>query len=348
MLPPQREWRRSRVKERQIHEEIAAGPEAGRDPMTPQLIHDRMPIVRRDRASDRCSERPAIGKLFHLTHLVEDLSATDRLYDEVFACKRIYHDYEHVVRRLASLNIVADQCFEPMWLTDDPADAERSLQRFKSRFGVRPHSIAWYVEDISTFTHHLQDCGIRLTTLTGKPLTDAARVEAVFTHAADTGALLEFCEARYVDDPRLAPGYDPSRWREHPLGLTHTSHITVLVDDLDLARRVYGEALLGEHLSTDASDSSRPRAYYAVGTDTVIDAVAPTTSATPEGADHAAAGNAVHGVTFATVDLRRAVDFLARKGIETVRDGEHQVWLGLDPAHGIRIGLTDAPIVRAG
>ena len=25
-----------------------------------------------------------IGKLFHLAHLVEDLDATDRLYDEVF------------------------------------------------------------------------------------------------------------------------------------------------------------------------------------------------------------------------------------------------------------------------
>lgn len=315
--------------------------------MTRRLIHDRIPMVRRERDSGRSSEHPAIGRLFHLTHLVDDLEATDRLYDDAFACERIYHDYEHVVRRTASLNIVADQCFEPMWLTDDPADADRSLHRFKSRFGARLHSIAWYVEDITTFIRHLQGCGIRLTSLTGKPMIDPAGVEAVFTDAADTGALLEFCEARYVDDPRLAPDHDPSRWTRHPLGLTHTSHISVLVDDLGMARRVYGEALMGELLSTDESDPTRPRAYYAVGTDTVIDAVAPSTSATPEGADYASAGNAVHSITFATVDLGRAVEFLASKGIETLAEGEHQVWLDLTPAHGIRMGLTDAPVVPA-
>jgi len=312
--------------------------------MSGKLIHDRKPMVRRDRARGRNSAQPAIGQLFHLTHLVDDLAATDRLYDEVFACERIYHDYEHVVRRTASLNIVADQCFEPMCLTDDPASAGRSLQRFKSRFGTRLHSIAWYVEDITTFIEHLQGCGIRTTSLTGKPVTNAAGVEAVFTNAADTGPLLEFCEARYVDDPRLAPDYDPSRWREHPLGLTHTSHITVLMDDLGRARRVYGEALMGKLLSIDESDPTRPRAYYAVGTDTVIDAVVPSTSATPEGADYASAGNAVHAITFATVDLGRAVEFLESKGIASVAEGEHQIWLDLDPAHGIRIGLTDAPV----
>lgn len=315
--------------------------------MTSKLIHDRKPMVRRKRKRNRSSERPVIGKLFHLTHLVDDLVATDRLYDDVFACERIYHDYEHVVRRTASLNIVTDQCFEPMCLTDDPADAGRSLQRFKSRFGTRLHSIAWYVEDITIFTRHLQSCGIGLTSLTGKPVTDAAGVEAIFTDAADTGALLEFCEARYVDDPRLAPGYDPSPWTRHPLGLTHTSHITVLVDGLGMARRVYGEALLGELLATDESDPARPRAYYVVGTDTVIDAVAPSSSNTPEGADYSLAGCAVHAITFATADLGRAVDFLESKGIASVAEGEHHVWLDLDPAHGIRIGLTDAPVVPA-
>jgi hypothetical protein len=122
----------------------------------------------------------------------------------------------------------------------------------------------------------------------------------------------------------------------------------VLVDDFGRARQIYGEALMGERIRADESDPSRPCAYYRVGTDTVIDAVAPSTRTTPEGADYAAVGNAIHGITVATVDLDRALDFLARKGIETFRDGNHQVWLDLDPAHGIRIGLADAPVVGAG
>jgi extradiol dioxygenase family protein len=33
-----------------------------------------------------------IGKLFHLTHVVNDLDAVDKWYDDVFACKRFYKD----------------------------------------------------------------------------------------------------------------------------------------------------------------------------------------------------------------------------------------------------------------
>ena len=325
------------------------GEQATRDAVAEdsRLVHARMPMGRRDRAAGVGRGRVGIGKLFHLAHLVEDLEMTDRLYEEVFAAERIYHDYERFGRRTASLNIVADQCLEPVWPTSDPADAHRPLQRFKSRFGNRLHSIAWYVEDIEAFTQHLLDRGIRVLSLAGKPVTQAAGAEAIWTHIADTGALLEFCEDRYVDDPRLRADYDKSRWIEHPLGITHTSHVTVLVEDLGHARRVYGDALMGERISLDTTDPSRPREYFAIGSETVIDAVAPTTDNTPEGADRAAAGAGVHSVTFATVDLDRAVGFLASKCIGVTREGEHQVWLDLDPGHGIRIGMTDSPVVPA-
>lgn len=289
-----------------------------------------------------------IGKLFHLAHLVDDLEATDRLYDDVFDCERYYHGYERPARRTASLLVVADQCMEPIQPSADPDDAGWPLQRFKSRFGNRLHSIAWYVDDIHEFTQRMLDHDIRLVGLTGKPVTDAADATAIWTHPGDTGALLEFCEAGFAADPRLADDFDPRRWRDHPLGLTHTSHVTVLFDDLDDADRVYGDVLGGEKLRTADSDPTRPRAYYTIGTDTVIDAVAPTTDDTAEGADHASAGNAVHAITFATTHLGKALEFLATRGISTTPEGERQVWLDLDPGHGIRMGLTDEPIVPAG
>jgi hypothetical protein len=37
-----------------------------------------------------------IGKLFHLTHVVSDLAAVDRWYDEVFAVTRYYRGYERL------------------------------------------------------------------------------------------------------------------------------------------------------------------------------------------------------------------------------------------------------------
>ena len=285
-----------------------------------------------------------IGKLFHLAHLVDDLDSTDRLYDEVFGCERYYRRYERAARREASLLVIADQCMEPIQPSSDPADAGTPLGRFKSRFGNRLHSIAWYVDDIERLTTRLLDNGIRLIGLTGKPVTDPKTSVAVWTHPADTGALLEFCEPGFAADPRLEDDFDIDRWRRHPLGLTHTSHVTVLVDDLTEAARIYGRALGGDLLKTDLTDPERPRSFHAVGHDTVIEAVAPTTDTTPEGADHRAAGKAVHAITFASADLAEARNFLASKNLTVTVVDEHNVWIDLDPGHGLRVGLTDRPV----
>ena len=285
-----------------------------------------------------------IGKLFHLAHLVDDLDATDRLYDEVFDCERYYRGYEKAARREASLLVVADQCMEPIQPSSDPDDAQSPLGRFRARFGSRMHSIAWYVDDIKVFTRRLLDHDIRVVGLTGRPVANPADAVAVWTHPADTGALLEFCEAGFAADPRLGPDFSTARWRDHPLALTRTSHVTVLLDDLADAARIYGDALGGELIHTDLSEPTTPRAFYAVGEDTVIEAVAPTTDTTPEGADHAAAGNAVHAITFATADLVGARDFLWTHGLGVTEVSPTHFWVNLDPGHGLKLGLTDGSI----
>lgn len=35
-----------------------------------------------------------IGKVSHLTHVVDDLKAVDNWYDEIFSCNRFYNGYE--------------------------------------------------------------------------------------------------------------------------------------------------------------------------------------------------------------------------------------------------------------
>ena len=174
-----------------------------------------------------------IGKLFHIAHLVDDLASTDLLYDEVFAAERYYHGYERPARRTASLVVVGDQCMEPIAPSTDQADAGTPLGRFKARFGNRLHSIAWYVDDIEAFTERLLGHDVRLVGLTGRPVTDPAGATAVWTHPADTGALLEFCPAGFAADPRLRPDWTTAPWRAHPLGLLRTSHVTVLFDDAE-------------------------------------------------------------------------------------------------------------------
>jgi catechol 2,3-dioxygenase-like lactoylglutathione lyase family enzyme len=285
-----------------------------------------------------------IGKLFHLAHLVDDLDATDRLYDDVFACERYYHGYEKAARRAASLVVVCDQCMEPIAPSADPADAGTPLGRFKARFGNRLHSIAWYVADIESFTARLLAHGVRLVGLTGRPVTDPAGAVAVWTHPADTGALLEFCPAGFAADPRLDPRWTTAPWQQHPLGLLRTSHVTVLFGDPAAGRRVYGDILGGELIHTDDRDPGVARWYYAIGEDTVVEVAVPADGTSAEGRDLAAAGNAVHGITFTTADLDRALAFLSEQGVATTPASPGTVHLDLDPAHGLNLFLTAATV----
>lgn len=285
-----------------------------------------------------------IGKLFHLAHLVDDLDAADALYADVFAGERYYHGYERPARRTASLTVVCDQCMEPISPSTDPADAQTPLGRFKARFGNRLHSIAWYVDDIEAFTSRLLGHGVRLVGLTGRPVSDPAGAVAVWTHPADTGALLEFCPPGFAADPRLRPDWTTATWREHPLGILRTSHVTVLFGDVAAGRRVYGDVLGGELLHTDDTQPAITRSYFAIGTDTVIEVAVPTDDSTPEGLDLAAAGNAVHGVTFAVADLGRAVEFLAAHGVATTPTSAGTVHLDLPPGHGLNLHLTERTI----
>lgn len=286
-----------------------------------------------------------IGKLYHLAHIVENVDATDRLYYDVFDCLRPYRAYDETGRRDASLAIISDLCLEPIHPSDDPADAHTPLSRFRTRFGNRLHSIAWYANDLKGITRRLLDHDIRLYGITGGAVTDPDEGGAVWTHPADTGTMLEFAEPGFAADPRLhRRGFSLDRWRSHPLALTRTSHVTVLLDDLEDAERIYGAALGGVRFHTDTSNALTPRSYYAIGADTVIEAVAPTSADTPEGADHAAAGNAVHAVTLLTADLAGAIRFLASHDIGVTEAGPNHVWLNLDPVHGLRMGLSSASL----
>jgi hypothetical protein len=181
---------------------------------------------------------------------------------------------------------------------------------------------------------------VRLYGLTGRPVTEAAGAQTVWTHPGDTGALLEFCPAGFAADPRLEPGWTTAPWRDHPLGLLRTSHVTVLFDDLAAGHRVYADVLGGAHLHTD-DDNGVSRAYYAIGEDTVIEVAAPRDGETPEGRDLARAGNAVYAITFASVDLDRAAAFLDDHGVPTARTSRHDLHVALAPQHGLNLFLTD-------
>ena len=125
---------------------------------------------------------------------------------------------------------------------------------------------------------------------------------------------------------------------------TRTLTLTDLVDHLDGAGAVYGDALLGRllHQHTDADGTQR--AFWAVGEETVIEAVVPGRADSAEGRDHAANGEGVHAIVFATTDLDGAATFLRSKDQRLEPAGPDTVFVDGEDSFGLRVGFTRAAI----
>jgi len=287
-----------------------------------------------------------IGKLFHLTHVVTDLNAADRWYDSVFSALRYYRGYLKASMRDASLVCVGDLVLEPIQQRRVAGSEKTPIGKFYSRYGQRFHSIAWYVDDVVGLFGPLSEQRIRLFDMVGNPVSDPRKTPALWTHPKDAHAMLEFAPSgEFNMDPRLHPAWSSSYWREkHPLGIDRTSHITVTFADLKQARGLYGDALGGKLIHEEEISGRKKSAFFAVGEDTIVEAAQPLSLSSPEGRDMEKAGEGVFAVTFKTVDLKRAAQFLESKGqrIET-RDAS-SLTLNTQDTFGMVVGFTDRAI----
>lgn len=287
-----------------------------------------------------------IGKLFHLTHAVSDLDAVDNWYNDVFSVCRFYRGYEKAAVRDASLITIGDVVMEPLQLARVPGAENSPIGKFVARFGQHFHSIAWYVDNVVDLCAKLNQSNIRLYGLTGKPVTQPERMQAVWTHPKDSHALLEFAMIdRFTIDARLQPGWSPAFWRDqHPLGIERASHITVLMNDLGEARALYQDALQGKLIHEEEKPGEKRSAFFAVGEDTVIEAAQPLSASSPEARDLKSNGEGIYSVTFKTKDLRRAAEFLKSKKQRIDKQDADSLVVDKQDTFGMVIGFTERAI----
>jgi catechol 2,3-dioxygenase-like lactoylglutathione lyase family enzyme len=288
-----------------------------------------------------------VGKEFHLLHVVSDLNAADGWYDEVFAVRRFVRNSMKAAMRKASLVLIGDFVMEPAQpLRRAPGWEKSALGKFYSRYGQHFHSIAWYVNDLAETCARLNESKIRLFDMVGNAVTQPSRNDgAVWTHPQDTHAAFEFAAVpKFFIDPRLQPGWSAAYARdEHPLGIERASHLTMLFRDLDEARKVYEQALGGTPLHEEEKPGRKRSVFYAVGEDTVIEAVQPLSPTSPEAIDMERAGEGIYSVTFKTKDLKRAAEHLRSKGQRTFEDVGSLV-IDREDAFGMVIGFTERSI----
>ncbi len=286
-----------------------------------------------------------IGKEFHLLHVVNDLDAVDDWYDRIFAVRRFVRNYMRAAKRKASLVLIGDFVMEPAQPVRTEGWEKSALGKFYNRYGQRFHSIAWYVNDLGQTASELNRHKIRMFDMVGNPVTEVVKGDAVWTHPQDTHAGFEFAVApRFFIDPRLQPGWSIEFHRDqHPLGIERASHITVLFRNLDDARGIYQEALGGKMIYQESSEAKRSL-FFAIGEDSVIEAVQPTSASSVESRDLEQAGEGIFSVTFKTKNLARAASHLREHKQRIEEHGASRFLINREDAFGMAIGFTDRAI----
>jgi catechol 2,3-dioxygenase-like lactoylglutathione lyase family enzyme len=292
-----------------------------------------------------------IGKLFHLTHVVDNLRAADQWYDEVFSACRYYRGYMRAAMRNASVLSIGDCPLEAIQTAPVPGAEKSAIGKFHARFGQHFHSIAWYVESIEDTFNQLSRHNIRQVDMVGRPAKGpfGKRNIAVWTHPKDTHGIIEFAQVEdFSIDVRLHPSWSAAYWRDrHPLGIERASHITVLVRDAGKGKHFFGDVLGGKLLHEEET-AGQKSAFVAVGEDTVVEVAQPLDAQSPQARDLEHAGEGLYAVTFKTRDLGRAAEFLQSKKQRIESRDAHSLWLNREDSFGIGIGFTDRSIPNDG
>jgi catechol 2,3-dioxygenase-like lactoylglutathione lyase family enzyme len=286
--------------------------------------------------------RARIGKLFHLTPLVDSLADAEYFFNRVFSPLCMMRNYSSHWHRHAAIYIIGETSIEPMEvLPPPPGQDATSWYRYTERFGMRVHNLAFYVENIDDLEQRLQEAGVRTT--------DAGSGNTVFCHPKDTPGMLEFfphpSDIWDKMDPRMRPEWAPFRdayWSNHPLGLRRLSHITIVVNDLAAAEKFYVEVL--DAVSLPDQPASVPDAvsrYLAVGEDTVVELLSPGDPASRAGRDLANVGESVIGATFTVRDVPAAREHVTRLDVPVATSSDHELVFDVERTWGCEYRLTD-------
>ncbi|MGH9230322.1 MAG: hypothetical protein ACRD07_16630 [Acidimicrobiales bacterium] len=272
-----------------------------------------------------------VREFFHLIHVVDDAGEVDAWYDEVFRPRRfIEKNWSEVEKRWASLAMIGDLMIEVIEPGSAPGDEAMPLGRFRTRFGQRFHSLAWYVDtpDVRPLFDELRSHGVRIAKPGGGifPDGDVDPGPTIFTHPKDTFGQLEFValdDFWREHDPRFTANWSPASWRDdHPLGIERVAYFTTIVTDVDKARALFEGPIGGRLLHTEASAGAES-AFVLVGGESIVELARPTVDGSRLAVDLAENGELPHRCTFEVVDLEAAERHVEKVGVGVAdRSGE--------------------------
>jgi catechol 2,3-dioxygenase-like lactoylglutathione lyase family enzyme len=307
-----------------------------------------MVAIEQDPAHHAASEGFRLGKLFHLTPLVDSIADAELFFNSVFSPLCMMRGYSDHWHRHGAIYLIAETSIEPMEPLPPPPGAEgTSWFRYMDKYGPHVHNIAFYVHNAPALAARLAEAGVRTT--------DGGAPGAVFAHPKDTPAMLEFFDPgdpakANLNDPRFSPYWIPLRddfWPgRHPLGLERLSHITVVVQDIAAARAFYVDVLDSVPLpDQESSVADADAAFVLVGEDTVLELVHPRDPSSVVARELETVGQCVTGVTFKVRDIERASAHLTLHSAPVLSVGEHVVLLDRERTWNTDYRFTDVDLV---
>ena len=285
----------------------------------------------------------SIGRVFHYTPLVEDVSEAVEFFETFFAPHCFYRGYSPHWHRLAAILVVGDFVIEPLQpLAPEDDTPGTSWYRFMRRYGTRVLNISFYADDLAGLAARLAENGIGST--------DAANPSTLFVQPKQFPGSVEFFDpgvAGSMPDPRRAPGWSPAYWRDtHPLGLLHPSHVTCVVRDHQRAAKRYVDALGSTVLPDQPARTPHAHsAFVTVGPETVIELAEPVDSACPLAPDLDLVGESICGVTFRVRDLAGARAHVERQGGDLHEAGPATLAFDRTVTFGSDYAFTDRPLI---
>jgi catechol 2,3-dioxygenase-like lactoylglutathione lyase family enzyme len=289
-----------------------------------------------------------ISRVFHLTHVVDDLDATLRWYDEVLGAELLSSPMRGPTGGNICLLLVGDLVVLPM--SAAPEDA--GTVRFRQRFGQHLHSIAWFVEDPADLVATLEARGLALRDEFSRPL-DGINHE-IWTPPRQAPCLLEFFRSPteagpgsgvgLPDDPRFKPDWTPKSIG-HPLGISQTACLTVVTGEPERATEFFTEALHGKVIAEVGETAWATRSTFVqVGDYTVVEVAQPLEATSAAATDLEKNGEILHALTFQVGDLGAAADYLESKAMRVDRPAPHALTVNPEDTAGLLVRFTDQPV----
>lgn len=256
-----------------------------------------------------------VARIFHTTHVVEDITPVWKKHMEVFGAVAFRETYLEGLDVDMLCMYIADHGYEPM----APQSDRSPLMPYLKASGNSMHSFEMYVEDPKAAAEEVQQLG-------GQVLD--ARDDFFMFHPKTTGGPIIQAAADIRNplgmtgnDPFYLPSWNPDWLTGHASGVQRLAAMVFGVADPAHTHRFFTEILDGADLGSQPAADGTQRQFVDVAGD-IICIGGPAPGGDDAFSQYAAARNSCfYALCWVVSDLEQTETYLTARGVRITRDG---------------------------